>query len=160
MITTIATKRKGPEVATPSPRVALRVLASTLSFSHMLPRLANFRRSPERWVHVLRLIQCVRDACRRVFCLCSGCDRGHMYCSFECRDQVRVRSRATSKRRHWTSFDGRWATARRVAKLRARRAQNVTDTGRQKLGQAASLSPADRDARHGGGAGRGSGDDR
>jgi hypothetical protein len=81
----------------------------------------------------LRQVQCVRDACRRVVHFCSECDRGHIYCSDACHKQVRGEARCRSKQRYWKSFDGRWATARRVKRFRDRRAQNVTDTGRQEV---------------------------
>jgi len=90
------------------------------------PRPSSLRGG--RWVFDLRQIQCVRDACRRLVHFCTFCDYGQIYCSPLCRERQRAESRSASKRRYSKSFDGRWATARRVARLRARRAgrtQNV-----------------------------------
>jgi hypothetical protein len=88
----------------------------------------------------LRLVQCVRDDCRRIVYFCGFCDCGQIYCSAECRDRTRTERRRESKLLYWRSFDGRWATARRVARLRQRRAQNVTDNGGRKVGPAAKVA--------------------
>jgi len=80
----------------------------------------------------LRQVQCVRDACRVVVFFCSPCDHGQIYCSPECGDLQRAVARRASKQRYWQSFDGRWATARRMRELRAVRRQIVTDTGEQR----------------------------
>src|SRR5439155_21753397 len=93
-----------------------------------------------RRVFDLRLVQCVRDDCRRIVFFCSPCDHGQIYCSGECHDRNRGQRRRKSKRQYGLSFDGRWSTARRVARYRAGRAQNVTDTGRHELGPAAMVA--------------------
>src|SRR5207247_8218000 len=69
----------------------------------------------------------------------SFCDRGDIYCSERCRDEQRRAARASSKRRYMRSFKGRRKTAERVADHR-RRSKNVTDNGRQEVGQRGKFS--------------------
>jgi len=71
---------------------------------------------------------------------CSPCDHGQIYCSPECGDLQRSVARRLSKQRYWQSFDGRWATARRMRDLRAARRQIVTDIGRQEVALTATVS--------------------
>ncbi|MBK6520805.1 MAG: hypothetical protein IPG04_43445 [Polyangiaceae bacterium] len=51
----------------------------------------------------LRQIQCVVDACRRLFHLCRDCDRGHIYCVDGRHDDERLARRRALKRVHWRS---------------------------------------------------------
>lgn len=71
--------------------------------------------------------------CRTRFFLCRSCDRGHRYCSEPCRVQARRASVRAARRRHARSPEGRADHRDRQRsyrqRLRARRAESVTDHG-------------------------------
>ena len=50
---------------------------------------------------------CCREHCHAIFYICSHCDRGHRYCSVECRQQARLRQRRCANGRHQRSEEGR-----------------------------------------------------
>src|SRR5271170_5873851 len=74
----------------------------------------------------VRLVQCAMAACGAPFFLCSGCDRGQIYCE-GCRPGATRATRQASRRRYWRSPKGRRKTAARVSTHRG--LQNVTHTG-------------------------------
>ena len=73
----------------------------------------------------LRLVVCGRPECRRLFQLCSRCDRGQRYCERRCGVLARAESVRGAGRRYQRTRDGRHAHAERQAAYRVRR-QKVT----------------------------------
>jgi hypothetical protein len=56
---------------------------------------------------VLRQRVCLGPQCRTVFFICASCDRGHRYCSLDCREQARRQQRRRANERHQRSPEGR-----------------------------------------------------
>lgn len=71
--------------------------------------------TPESW----RLARCPR--CRRLFALCSHCDRGHVYCGRLCSGGARCDSLRRARRRHRRSPEGRLDHRDRERERRRRR---------------------------------------
>ena len=69
----------------------------------------------------LRLAVCGRPECRRLFQLCTGCDRGQRYCERACGRRARAESVRAAGRRYQRTRDGRHAHAARQAAYRERR---------------------------------------
>ena len=66
------------------------------------------------------------------FFICTHCDRGHRYCSTQCREQARRQQRRSVNRRHQRSREGRLDHRDRQREYRCRRRQaqsSVTDQG-------------------------------
>jgi hypothetical protein len=92
----------------------------------------------------LRQISCTNPSCGRLFYLCPWCDRGAWYCGPSCKEDRRRAARRVVAQRHWRSRAGRVVTSRRVHRLRARRAKNVTDRGTREVGPSPMVpSPAE-----------------
>jgi hypothetical protein len=58
--------------------------------------------------------------CRAQVVLCSGCDRGQIYCARGCAVQARGRAQRATGRRYQASRPGRFAHAARARRYRAR----------------------------------------
>jgi hypothetical protein len=56
---------------------------------------------------VFRQRFCKAADCRALFCICSNCDRGQLYCSNECRHRSRLEQLRAARRRHQQSAEGR-----------------------------------------------------
>jgi hypothetical protein len=81
---------------------------------------------------VLRQRVCFGQGCQAVFFICEHCDRGHRYCSSQCRELARRQQRRAANRRHQLSREGRLDHRDRQQKYRCRlrQAQScVTDQG-------------------------------
>ena len=76
---------------------------------------------------VLRQRVCV--GCRAVFWICQHCDRGHRYCSAECRAPARLEQRRRANCRHQRSPEGRLDHRDRQREYRRRKPLRVTDQG-------------------------------
>jgi hypothetical protein len=74
-----------------------------------------------------RLFLCAEPGCRVQVVICSGCDRGHIYCA-ECAPCARRRSLREAGRRYQASGGGRIRHAARSRRWRERR-NNVTHHG-------------------------------
>lgn len=73
---------------------------------------------------------CHHSGCLAVFFLCPHCDRGHRYCSIECRNQARLHQRRCANGRHQRSPEGRLDHRDRQREYRQRQSQApVTDQG-------------------------------
>ena len=82
-------------------------------------------RPKEAWA-VRRRPDCRRfvcDRCRQAVCICSWCDRGHRYCTPECRDEARRHSLRGAGRRYQQTPRGRRLHARRQQAYRDRKQQ-------------------------------------
>jgi len=92
---------------------------------------------------VLRLRACHEPHCHAPFFICSHCDRGHCYCSEDCRRQARLRQRRCANGRHQRSEEGRLDHRDRQREYRLRQqaaAAAVTDHGSISITSPASLS--------------------
>jgi hypothetical protein len=72
------------------------------------------------------------QGCHTTFFICTHCDRGHRYCSPECRDQARRRQRRSANKRHQQSPEERLDHRDRQQAYRCRLRQApspVTDQG-------------------------------
>ena len=85
---------------------------------------------------VLRQRVCPGHQCHVTFFICSHCDRGHRYCSTECRELARRRQRRCANGRHQRSPEGRLDHRDRQREYRERRQEQsrvtrscVTDQG-------------------------------
>jgi len=81
---------------------------------------------------VLRQRFCLGQGCQSVFFIRTHCDRGHRYCSTECRDHARRRQRRAANGRHQRSPEGRLdhRDRQQAYRCRQRPAQpRVTDQG-------------------------------
>jgi len=76
---------------------------------------------------ILRQRLCV--GCRAVFWICQHCDRGHRYCSSECRAPARLGQRRRANGRHQHSPEGRLDHRDRQREYRRRKQPRVTDQG-------------------------------
>jgi len=91
---------------------------------------------------VLLLRACREPSCEAIFFICSHCDRGHSYCSEECRRQARLRQRRCANGRHQRSDEGRLDHRDRQREYRLREqaaAATVTDQGSISITPPASL---------------------
>jgi hypothetical protein len=91
----------------------------------------------------LRQRACCHLHCHAIFYICSHCDRGHRYCSPECRHQARLDQRRSANRRHQQSEAGRLDHCDRQRDYRQRcrsaAAKSVTDQGSISIASPASL---------------------
>jgi hypothetical protein len=55
---------------------------------------------------VLRQRVCLGQGCHAIFFICSHCDRGHRYCSDQCRQQARRQQRRRADSRYQKSPEG------------------------------------------------------
>ena len=80
---------------------------------------------------VLRQRVCLGQGCHAIFFICTHCDRGHRYCSDQCRQQARRQQRRCANSRHQQSPEGRLDHRDRQREYcRRRQAQSrVTDQG-------------------------------
>ncbi len=81
---------------------------------------------------VLRQRICLGPGCHAVFFICAHCDRGHRYCSDQCRQQARRQQRRRANRRHQQSPEGQLdhRDRQREYRCRLRPGQSpVTDQG-------------------------------
>lgn len=80
---------------------------------------------------VLRQRVCLGQGCHAIFFICTHCDRGHRYCSDQCRQQARRQQRRYANSRHQQSPEGRLDHRDRQREYcRRRQAQSrVTDQG-------------------------------
>jgi hypothetical protein len=67
---------------------------------------------------------CKFSSCRALFLICSHCDRGHRYCSLDCRIQSRVEQLRAARRRHQQSPEGRLDHRDRQRAYRRRKANS------------------------------------
>jgi len=98
---------------------------------------------------VLRQRVCLGPGCQAVFFICTHCDRGHRYCSAECREQARRRQRRSANRRHQRSPEGRLdhRDRQQAYRCRLRQAQpRVTDQGSVSIVSPASFDCGRADA--------------
>jgi hypothetical protein len=84
----------------------------------------------------VRQVQCSVATCRRLFFLCTSCDRGQIYC-LVCGPAVVAATARAKRRRYWRSAKGRRATAARVARHRAK---NVTHPGTEELARSETVT--------------------
>ena len=92
---------------------------------------------------------CRSEHCHTIFYICSHCDRGHRYCSEECRHQARLRQMRCANRRHQQSEEGRLDHRDRqdAYRQRQRDAQaRVTDHGSISITSPPSLPRGQADA--------------
>jgi hypothetical protein len=90
----------------------------------------------------LRQRACCRPHCHVIFYICSHCDRGHRYCSPECRRQARLQQRRCANGRHQRSEEGRLDHRDRQRAYRHRQqsaAASVTDHSSVSITSPASL---------------------
>lgn len=78
---------------------------------------------------LLRQRFCGLVACRQMFTICVGCDRGQRYCSPACRAAARRQQRSQANRRYQQSADGREAHRKCQRRYRERSGGGVTDQG-------------------------------
>jgi len=64
---------------------------------------------------------CAWPQCQSVFYICSHCDRGHRYCSDECRERARLQQQRCANRRHQGSVAGRLDHRDRQSSYRQRK---------------------------------------
>jgi hypothetical protein len=67
--------------------------------------------------------------CGAVFFICRCCDRGHAYCSDECRHLGRTRSKREARARHQSTPEGRADHRDAMREHRAHQHASVTDQG-------------------------------
>jgi hypothetical protein len=77
-----------------------------------------------------RLYQCAR--CHAQVIVCSGCDRGHRYCNGGCAQAARSDSLKRAGKKYQSSRAGRFNSAARQQRFRARTNQKVTHQGSAK----------------------------
>lgn len=98
---------------------------------------------------VLRQRLC--PSCQVLFLICEHCDRGHRYCSVECRRQVRLQRHRHANRLYQQSPEGRLDHRDRQQRYRERCGQaRVTDQSSLPIISPAS-SPCGEESRSGGG---------
>ena len=98
---------------------------------------------------VLRQRFCLAEGCQAAFFICTHCDRGHRYCSTQCREQSRRQQRRSANRRHQVSPEGRLdhRDRQRAYRCRLRQAQpRVTDQGSVSIVSPASFDCGRADA--------------
>ncbi len=79
---------------------------------------------------VLRQRVCRWRECNSIFWICRSCDRGHQYCSHDCRTQARREQRRAANRRHRKTPEGRLDQRDRQRAYRQRLASfSVMDQG-------------------------------
>jgi hypothetical protein len=82
---------------------------------------------------------CRYSGCRAEFWICPQCDRGHCYCSPDCRRQARLQQRRCANRRYQQSVEARLDHCDRQHAYRCRRKSHCRVTGHTSL---AAASPA------------------
>lgn len=92
---------------------------------------------------------CNASACRRLFFLCSRCDRGQRYCSDPCRSQTRREQLRAANRRYQQSPEGREGNRDRQQAFRRHKTpapcsaseKTVTDQSSQALLTSRTITP-------------------
>ena len=74
-----------------------------------------------------RLYHCVR--CRHQCIICSGCDRGNIYCGHDCAQQTRIQNHRISNQKYQKTFRGSQKHSVRQRNYRLRQKEIVTDRG-------------------------------
>ena len=97
---------------------------------------------------VLRQRLC--PSCQVLFLICEHCDRGHRYCSVECRRQVRLQRHRHANRLYQQSPEGRLDHRDRQQRYRERWQARVTDQSSLPIISPAS-SPCGEESGSGGG---------
>jgi hypothetical protein len=79
--------------------------------------------------------------CHAMFFICEHCDRGHRYCSPQCREPARLQQRRCANGRHQQSLEGRLDHRDRQRDYRRRRQAQarVTDQGSLSIASPASF---------------------
>jgi hypothetical protein len=91
---------------------------------------------------VLRQRICRWRGCGALFWICRHCDRGHQYCSDQCRQKARREQRRTANLRHRKTLEGRLDQRDRQKAYRQRRAAvSVMDQGSPDAPSAGSILP-------------------
>jgi len=75
---------------------------------------------------VLRQRVCLGQECQAVFFICVSCDRGHRYCSRDCRERARRHQCRRANERHQQSPEGRLDHRDRQREYRQRCWQSAT----------------------------------
>jgi hypothetical protein len=73
-----------------------------------------------------RLYNCA--CCHQLVVLCSGCDRGNIYCFDGCAEQQRIRSLRAANKPYRNTRNGKRNAARRQARFRARARENAAES--------------------------------
>lgn len=106
--------------------------------SHEARGTANFSAVAQGLVSAsLRFATC--GLCRRLFFLCTRCDRGRLYCGEVCSDEARQRALRAARSRHQRSPEGRLDHRDRQREYRERCRLRVMDTGSEKLASGATV---------------------
>jgi len=91
---------------------------------------------------VLRQRVCRWHKCRSLFCICRRCDRGHQYCSDQCRQKARREQRHTANLRYRKTLEAKLDQRDRQKAYRLRRvAVSVMDQGSNHTLSADIISP-------------------
>jgi hypothetical protein len=115
--------------------------ASGREVAHLRARRQWRARAASGW-EALRFVVCGRPECRRVFFLCSRCDRGQRYCGPPCSRGARAESLRQAGARYQRTRDGRHSHAARQAAYRERQQQKVTHHSPAELAAEARVTPA------------------
>jgi hypothetical protein len=70
-----------------------------------------------------RLFNCA--SCQQQVIICSGCDRGNIYCTLRCSRSARKRSLCAANQRYQASFRGRQKHAERQRRYRQRQKEKI-----------------------------------
>jgi hypothetical protein len=91
---------------------------------------------------VLRQRVCRWRECRSLFCICRRCDRGHQYCSDQCRQKARREQRRAASLRYRKTLEAKLDQRDRQKAYRQRRAAvSVMDQGSPDTPSAGSILP-------------------
>ena len=91
---------------------------------------------------VLRQRVCRWHKCRSLFCICSRCDRGHQYCSDQCRQKARREQRRAANLRYRKTVEAKLDQRDRQKAYRQRLAAfSVMDQGSPKVPSTGSILP-------------------
>ena len=92
---------------------------------------------------VLRQRVCRWHECRSLFCICRRCDRGHQYCSDQCRQKARREQRRAANLRYRKTLEAKLDQRDRQKAYRLRRAAiSVMDQGSTPTQSADIISPS------------------
>jgi hypothetical protein len=91
---------------------------------------------------VLRQRVCRWHKCMSLFCICRRCDRGHQYCSDQCRQKARREQKRAANLRYRKTLEARLDQRDRQKAYRLRRAAvSVMDQGSTPTPSADIISP-------------------
>jgi len=91
---------------------------------------------------VLRQRVCRWHECRSIFWICRSCDRGHQYCSDQCRQKAVLEQRRAANLRHRKTPEGRLDQKDRQKAYRQRQAAfSVMDQGSNEVPSTGSILP-------------------